>query len=966
MKKLLVALLVTLSAVQARAQVFIINDNMMVNRLATIQAVVVDSLTREPLPFASFYVVPAKDTTISNFTLTDDKGHAKLEDVPLGSYVLRAEMMGYKPFVLQRYFRDRETDLGTILLQPDPQYLKAAVVNEVGNSVVVKKDTVEFMASSFRVGANDMLKDLIKRMPGMEITDNGKVKFNGQEIDKLTVSGRTFFFDDQSTALNNLPAGIVDKIRVVDRESDAARATGRQDTQREKELDVVLKKEYEKGWFGNVGINGGTTLAGKNTVDAPLRDNRGFLFSGNALASAYSEKDQLTVLANAQNVDDSEGAIFVRIEGEDLGEIASSLADRGLSTSAQLGVNLNTSRIKDVETTLGANYKFGDTQTGSRSERTTYQEDGVLVTNRDNSGRRLEHSVGTDLEFEKEEGKVWFHLSPSLGYSRTDATALGMSETLREGNLTNRSKQQIHSLRNNKNAGFTGDVTIRELGGKKGRSLRFVAGITYNTSSTNSEENSALTYLDEFQEEWALTYKGNNQSFTNNASVTYNDSFGEKWSAQLSASYRISRSDGLRDAYDEVGWSEYFSSQSRNRYFRNEYGLEARYNFNRETWLSLGGSVRGIINETYSKSYGIESTVGQGEWDWQVMPSMTFSHAKGHSRFYISAFSNSIKPSNSRMLPVLDVSDLSRLSTGNVYLKPGTNANLFGNWTLNNPERFSNFMLYASGSVTFNAINNAQWYDEMGILYSVPVNVKKPMGSLSVLASYTLPLDSKRIWTLSLDAGVFGNFATNYLAQGALAGLDPLTFDYSKFMANFWGNAAGDRFYSGKSGFKESSTLTISPTFGFDVRYNQERYSLRTGADANGQVGIYSQLRDAPVNTLSARVFVDGSYTTRNEFEFQTDLGYRRYWGYADGFNLPELQWNASVTKSIGAFNLSLQVKDILNQTRNLSHTVTANYKEDTYRLVMGRYFLIGVKWNFGKMNAQHSRRAQRAAFSAF
>ena len=84
--------------------------------------------------------------------------------------------------------------------------------------------------------------------------------------------------------------------------------------------------------------------------------------------------------------------------------------------------------------------------------------------------------------------------------------------------------------------------------------------------------------------------------------------------------------------------------------------------------------------------------------------------------------------------------------------------------------------------------------------------------------------------------------------------------------------------------------------------------------------------------------------------------------GYSAGYGLPEWQWNAEITKSIGAFNLSLSVHDILNQTRNLTHTVTANYEEDTYRLVMGRYVLFGVKWNFGKMNAGHSARAQQAA----
>ena len=401
--------------ITSRAQVFIINDNVFQGRMSEIKTTVLDSLTNEPVGFASVYVIPSKDTTITNFTLTDAKGEAKLEEVPYGSYVFHVEMMGYKPFVKERYFREREVDMGTIRLQVDEQFLQAATVTDVGNPIVVKKDTVEINASSFRVGANAMLKDLLQRMPGMEITEDGKVKFNGEAIDKLTVGGRTFFFNDQSTALNNLPAAVVDKIRVIDRESEETRASGIQDGQREKVLDVALKKEYEKGWFGNVGVKGGTTL-GKKDGDDVLRDNRGFLWSGNALVSAYSEKDQVTVIANGQNINDS-NAVFVRIEGDD---VQSSL-NQGLSTAGQLGVNANTSRIKDVETTLSVNYKYTDTDSGTKADRTTFQDDGNLSSSTQDSGKSYANSLNANVELQKEKGKVWFHLRPAFSYNRSDS-----------------------------------------------------------------------------------------------------------------------------------------------------------------------------------------------------------------------------------------------------------------------------------------------------------------------------------------------------------------------------------------------------------------------------------------------------------------------------------------------------------------------------------------------------------------
>ena len=410
MKKLLSAISLCLClGLSARAQVFILNDNVFQGRMSEIKTTVLDSLTNEPVGFASVYVIPSKDTTITNFTLTDAKGEAKLEEVPYGSYVFHVEMMGYKPFVKEQYFRERQVDMGTIRLQQDEQFLQAATVTDVGNPIVVKKDTVEFNASSFRVGANAMLKDLLQRMPGMEITEDGKVKFNGEEIDKLTVGGRTFFFNDQSTALNNLPAAVVDKIRVIDRESEETRASGIQDGNREKVLDVALKKEYEKGWFGNVGLKGGTSL-GEKEGDDVLRDNRGLLWNGNALVSAYSEKDQVTVIANGQNTNDGNAVVFVRVDGDD---VQSSL-NQGLSTAAQLGVNANTSRIKDVETTLSVNYKYSDTDSGAKADRTTFQDDGNLSSSTQDSGRQYARSANANLEFQKEKGKVWFHVAPGI------------------------------------------------------------------------------------------------------------------------------------------------------------------------------------------------------------------------------------------------------------------------------------------------------------------------------------------------------------------------------------------------------------------------------------------------------------------------------------------------------------------------------------------------------------------------
>ena len=941
----------------ARAQVFILNDNVFQGRMSEIKTVVLDSLTNEPVAFASVYVIPSKDTTITNFTLTDAKGEAKLEEVPYGSYVFRVEMMGYRPFVKERYFREEEVDLGTIRLQVDEHFLQAAVVTDVGNPIVIKQDTVEFNASSFRVGANAMLKDLLKRMPGMEITEDGKVKFNGEEIDKLTVGGRTFFFNDQSTALNNLPAAVVDKIRVIDRESEETRASGVQDGTREKVLDVALKKEYEKGWFGNVGLKGGTTL-GEKEEDA-LRDDRGLLWNGNALVSAYSEKDQVTVIANGQNINDSNAVVFVVISDE--GEQRTQ--DQGLSTAAQLAVNANSSRIKDVETTASVNYKYTDTDTGTRTGRTTFLDDGNLSSTTENHGKAYDSGISANLEFVKEKGKVWFHVRPNIRYNQSDSYGSNTFETFRGEDFLNRSENTSHSLSTNRNAYFSADVTFREIGGKANRTLRLSATPSYSDNTGESLESTLLTTAGG-KDSRTTTYESNGKSYGMDGSIRYTEPFGEKWTLSTAATLTWSQRNQVRDAFDAAGRNDWLSSLSQSRYLKQGYEMTLQYKFGKSSWITVGGQLGGILNETFSKSYGIEETTGKDEWNWFFTPTLRFQHSQGNDRINASASGRTARPSNSRMLPVLNISNPSRLSLGNVYLKPYTYSSYTAYWTRNNREKFSNLMVYLSGQVTQSPIVSALWYDPDGILYSLPVNSRKPTLSANMFADYTTPLDAKKNWSVTLEGSVGYTASTSYQAGKTLPALDKDSFDYSDFMADFWGNAQGDRFYGGQSGFGESRTRSFMPDAGVTVKYNQDHYSFSVGASTHGRISRYSLNPKANLNTLDTHLSAEATYTTKHEYEFNTDLSYVFYKGYQAGYGQPEWQWNAEISKSIGAFNLSVKVHDILNQTRNLTHTVTANYEEDSYRLVMGRYILFGVKWNFGKMNAAHNARAQQAALN--
>ena len=128
-----------------------------------------------------------------------------------------------------------------------------------------------------------MLEDLLKKMPGMEVGADGTVMLNGEKIDKITVGGRTFFFNDPTAALKSLPAKIVEKIIVSDKVKDeAAGEAFATKSEKEKVMDVELKEEYTKGWFGNARLGGGSTLT-------PETDNALIYIKGDSL-SFYSNR----------------------------------------------------------------------------------------------------------------------------------------------------------------------------------------------------------------------------------------------------------------------------------------------------------------------------------------------------------------------------------------------------------------------------------------------------------------------------------------------------------------------------------------------------------------------------------------------------------------------------------------------------------------------------------------------------
>ena len=936
------------------------------NRNIKVKLSVQDAKSAEPLPFATVYLNRQGDTTITHFALSDQKGAVEIPDVPVGRYRLNVELIGYTPFAKDYTFRSYQEDLGVIRLEENPEIIDAASITAVGNAIEVRQDTLIYNAAAFHVGDNAMLEDLIKKMPGMEVGEDGTVKVNGEPVDKITVGGRTFFFNDPAAALKNLPAKIVDKIQVIDRENKEAAFSGiaSQDS-REKVMDLQLKEEYKQGWFGNAKLAGGYR---QGRTDDGLTDDRHALWGGNLLLSGYNETDQLTLLANGQNASEpGGGTVFMVRASSDLEDVDISSLIGGLTTGAMAGANLSSDRIQGMSSTASVSYNFSDRVSARRTSRqSNLVGESPLFTDGHTEGNSRTHQVSVNLELEKKDTKKYnFVFTPSFRFNGSSSSSRNTSSTTgaqgAEVNGTDAFKS-ADSRSFQANGRISGG--IKDLFGKERRSVTLTFNYNFNGNRGTSLDQSQTRYGTAVTPR-DLHYDNTGGGRMVSSTLSYLEPIGQYWgvSAQFSPLWQ-QRSSGKAAFNADGSANDYYSSSSRSDYILLRERLQMQWR-KESNQFYFGLQHDQTRNEVRSRSLGRDTQAGIGEWlhDWSPFINFRYSSKEGHS---LSARyeGSSNQVSGSRIMPILDISNPLQISTGNIYLRPTFRHNASLSWSFNNRKTFSYLSVYLDGSLTQRAIQTASWFDADGIRYAVPVNTRKPMAGLSGQISWRQPIGKQKHLTIGMLLSASLSGSTSYQARTRRAGMDLQTFDYNAFMAEFWGDATGNRFYSGQSGFAESRTTQTSLYCMPEVAYQLDRFSIEIGSYVNYQRNRYSLDPSANTDYWTFSHHLELLYETPHGWEFKTDATYNHYRGYAAGYNDPYCIWNLSLSKNIKAFTLSLGVADLLNQQRSRQHTVDAEYVEDSFSLVMGRYAMFSVKWNFGKMNPAKNANIRNAMYN--
>ena len=958
----------------------IMSVSVMAQTSFTVKLTLLDEKTSEPVGFATTSLTVKGTDSAAKFVMSDENGVASIAKVTKGTYIVKAEQMGYKPFE-KEIVVDKNIDLGEVKLAIDVEVLDAASISAVGNPIIVKKDTIEYSASSFKTSDNDMLEELLKKLPGVEVGADGSITANGETITKIMIDGKPFFLDDPQLASKNIPAKMIEKIKVVEKKSDQALFTGIDDGEEEMVIDLSVKPGMMDGWFGNTMAGGGHDVPGGGS---DMNDPR---FQAAAMMGRFTDNSQLSVIFNGNNTNnrgfnDVAGSMMQDMRGGGMGMGMGGWGGRnGISTSWMGGLN-GVWNLFDDDMELSSNYLYNRSSRVVEEEtsKITYMEDGSQLHNFNtgsNTSATQGNRFGIRLEHKfSENTSILFEPQFNFGQGHYAEHSEFYTDRLADGETSHTNKGFTDNSGDNRNWSTSGFLLFRQRLGKPGRTMS--VNVRYNFRNNEMlGYNQSLTYADGNNDgNWDANPEVVNQKIdreSKNASlngrVVYTEPITEHLFVEANYSYGWNRNTSLKTAYNSgnlgstVGENitalifqeqgsykdETYSSDILNRSINQRGGLSLTYQKPKlRAQLGMALTPTDTYNETNGETYSSRVV----NWAPQATLNYEFNDY-AHMRVRYNGWSQ--QPSTRQLMPVPDNSDPLNVTLGNPYLQPYFSHNFRANFGYTNKETFTSIHGNIGGGMVDNAITNAKWYDQAGAQYSIPVNGPGTY-SANGRVMVNSPIAQSDFSIFSMTNASY-NESTSFIGKGNLdtgkyydaANAD---FNYDLFHQDFPDlNEATDAFTANK-------TQTMSFTQRLRLTYRNDFVELIVGGRTRMSKSWYT-LANANVNaTWSNQADFSMNWTIPGGLNIISDVDYNWYNGYTTPQE-DEIILNAEVTKLLfdNKFTLALKAYDILGQSKNLSVTDSSNYHLETRNNTLGRYIILSLTYRFGDFGAMNNRR---------
>jgi hypothetical protein len=887
-----------------------------------------------------------KDSSLVNFGRADDKGAFAFKNIKSGTYLLKISFVGFIPYNQVVSPNGEATlNLGELKLKPITKELFEVVVKTAKAPLTIKGDTIEYNASSFKVPPGSTVEDLLRKLPGVQIDQDGNIRAQGQEVKRVTVDGKNFFGSDPKQATKNLQAEAITKVQVFNDKTEQAKLTGIDDGKKEKTVNLELKEEFKKGGFGKV-----TAAAGPASNKLPTRAE----IKGSY--NKFNSKNQFSLVGLANNTnqqglsrDDyqdfrgsnaynsnqnadfgfSGGSFFYFSDSGDegLGIPVSGRQGVGFSNNAAGGANYNYDTKKKK---LSGSYYYTQTRleldAQRRRDNTLPQNEYTTNENSNQVNFNGNHRVSLRYENEIDTTNTLVFINNSR-YGVGNARLFRTQDLIRSNGATTNNTSS--NLSDQRQFAQSSSLIFRHKMKKKGRS--FAASATYEVNTNNASlildsenrysgpitatDKSADIHQDQRNDIVRSEYK---------ASLQYVEPFAKRFTWETFYNFSLRYDDVKRDVFNR-GDNTYVRNDSlslryTNNYVYNRLGTSVRYSYK-----GLNISV-GLAGQRFTLNGKYESyQPGQINRVFSTLiPNIGLNYDLKKNRYLYGSYNVSVQIPTSRDLqPVVNNSNPLFINVGNPALLPqlGHNVNLSFNYF--NPGNFINAYIGLYGTKFVNQIVYSQNTDVRTLITTIkPENLSGGYNSGSYIG-FGFPLKKTKA-TLDLNTNL--GFGRN-----------PVTIN-------------GVLNQTSSQNYNVGARLSLTPAEWFTF-YGNANYGV-----TNTQFSI-SPNRDQSFTNSN----IGGEMTIRlpSSLYVNTNLNYRISRNEQLNFDQRIPILNASVYHILGKAKraeIRLSVVDLLNRNVSVNLNRGVNYTQSETIQTLARYFTLGFTYNMRGVNAKMRR----------
>ena len=962
MKKILLTTLLTLFAAAAFAQ------------RGSVTATVVNADTGESVAGAVLIVSPVKTPEKQQGFTSAFKGAVSMPSLAYGEYKLSVSFIGYNNLDTTFRVSAPKLNLGVLKLKPGVQ-IETVVKEAKALRTSQKGDTVSYNAGAFKVVADADVEGLLKKMPGITVTD-GTVEAQGETVKKIFVDGKEFFGEDVTTAIKSLPAEAVDRVEVYNKLSDAAEFSGMDDGEGYKALNIVTRPGMRQGQFGKLYAGFGYD------ADTETEDKFKYIAGGNANIFSGDSRISLIGLFNNVNQQNFSFEDILGVSGSGGGGRRGSVGQymmrpqSGVATVNAIGINYSDSWGKRDQVTFQGSYFFNNTNTENRSTVEKWYEAPMrldtLMTNGYSDTKGYNHRFNARLEWKISENQNLM-IRPRFSYQSNDPWSRTTGWQFGAPNLENPAAggsgysytdNFSDALRHGYNVGTS--AVYRAKLGKNGRTITLDGSFSYsdNTNNSNSWSNVLATQpdrpvIDPETGVWnpenytELRYLRNlapSSSYSLRGSLTYTEPVAKY--AQVSFQYRVSYNSQERDKRSYITGDDFsiagltpdrsLSNSYESGYLTQSVGPGFRFSKERNTFIANVYYQRSALDGQIVRDDAEKIKHAYNNVTYFMMGQLNINR-ENSLRLFVSSYTDS--PSITDLQSVYDVSDAQNITHGNPNLKPTYSHRVNFHYTNSNVEKGRTFMWMFSMNTTldYTASHLVQRPGEIIIdgksyspnFYSTTTNLDG-YWQLRTHLSYGLPIGFLKS-NFNVMAGVI------YTKTPSMLGgtVDSATGMITGGERNDTKNMGYDFRAVLGSNISENVDFTLS----WNGTYNEATNSLNSDNSKNCYFNHTAQGNLKVVFPLG--------------FTFTASAAYSQYIGFTNDYSEDYLLCNAWLGKKVfrnKRGEVMIGVNDLLNQNRAFSRTTGSGYTQNSTNSVIGRYYMVQFTYNLRRFGKKGSR----------